>query len=63
MKAIANAKVMHDNSACMKALMDGTNLILTGNPNVKTVKTLRLITRYTLRYKTTYLLIRPPYVT
>jgi len=61
MKAIANAKVMHDNSACMKALMDGTNLISTGNPNVK--KTLRLITRYTLRYKTTYLLIRPPYVT
>ena len=37
---------MHDNSACMKALMDGTNLSSTGNPNVKTVKT---VTRYVIK--------------
>jgi len=37
---------MHDSSACMKALMDGTNLSSTGNPVVKTVKA---IARYVIK--------------
>ena len=45
---------MYDNSVCMKALMDGTNLSSTGNPSVKTVKT---ITRYVIK-PLTYLFYR-----